>query len=214
MSAFEAAAQHGYGVELDVFLSRDEVPVISHDASLARIAGVDARIGQLTVAELARLRLDGTADGVPTLAAALAVLDSVPVMVEIKPQRVRAGRVEERTARVLEAHPGPWCVASFNPASVRWFRRNLPDAVRVLTASPSVEVRIPGMVVRRLAALRDLPSVAPHAVSYDVGGLPTAATDAWRAGGGVLVAWTAVGEAGLTRARQLADNVIFEHVLP
>lgn len=53
MPAFEAAAAAGIpGIELDVRLSRDGVPVVVHDADLMRLAGVDAAIAQLTLAEL------------------------------------------------------------------------------------------------------------------------------------------------------------------
>jgi glycerophosphoryl diester phosphodiesterase len=212
--AFAAAAERGYGSELDVFLSRDEVPVLLHDASLQRVAGLAARVGDLTAAELARVGLGGTDIGVPTLEQALAVMQDVPVMVEIKQARPRAGKLERLTAEVLDRHPGPWCVASFNPSSVRWFRRHRPDAIRVLTASPYLDGKLPKPVARRLAELRDAPSVQPHAVSYDLEGLPCAATDRWRERGGLLVTWTAVGQAGLDHAREVADNVIFEDVLP
>jgi glycerophosphoryl diester phosphodiesterase len=214
MPAFEAAADAGYGVELDVYLSRDEVPVILHDASLQRMTGAELRVGQLTAAQLAKIRLNGSDAHIPTLADALAVLREVPVMVEIKQPRVRAGKLEERIAEVLERHPGPYCVASFNPSAVRWFRRNRPETIRVLTASPFADVRLPRAIRTRLAELRDLPSVDPHGVSYDLEGLPNPATDAWRARGGPLVAWTAVGEDGLRRGRELADNVVFEDVRP
>jgi glycerophosphoryl diester phosphodiesterase len=212
--AFAAAAARGYGCELDVYLSRDEVPVLLHDASLQRVAGIDARVGDLTALQLADIHLEGTDVGIPTLAEALAVLREVPVMVELKQTRPRAGKLERLTAAVLDDHPGPWCVASFNPSSVRWFRRHRPEAVRVLTATAHLDGTVPRAVGRRLAELRDAPSVRPHAISYDLDGLPSGATDAWRERGGLLLTWTAVGPQGLARARALADNVIFEHVLP
>lgn len=214
LPAFVAAAAAGYGVELDVFLSRDDVPVIVHDSSLLRVARLDTRVGSLTVAELAELRLDGTDAYLPTLAEALDVLRDVPVMVEIKQARLRPGKLETRTAAVLDAHPGPFCVASFNPVSVRWFRRHRPEVIRVLTASPLTDARLPARLRTRLAELRDLPSVDPHAISYDILGLPSPIADAWRARGGPLVTWTAVGEDGVRRGYELADNVIFEHARP
>jgi glycerophosphoryl diester phosphodiesterase len=214
LSAFRAAAEAGYGVELDVFLSRDEVPVIIHDASLERMTGADARVGQLTAAQLAELRLEDTDAHIPTLAEALEVLRDVPVMVEIKQSRLRPGKLETRTAAVLDGHAGPYCVASFNPGSVRWFRRHRPNTIRVLTASPMADAKLPSALRTRLAEMRDLSSVNPHGISYDIHGLPTPVTDAWRARGGPLLTWTAVGEDGLRRGRELADNVIFEHVHP
>lgn len=214
LAAFAAAAEAGYGVELDVMLSRDRVPVISHDPTLERSADRPDRIADLTVAELAAVTIGGTREHVPTLASALAVLRRVPVMVEVKQPALRAGALEAAIAPVLDAHPGPVCVASFNPASLRWFRRRRPAAVRVLTAGPIDGVRLPRVVRRRLTELKEVRSVAPHAVSYDLTALPNGPCDAWRGRGGVLVTWTADSPSALARARELADNVIFEHVLP
>ncbi len=214
LAAFAAAAEAGYGVELDVTLSSDRVPVISHDPTLQRAANRPEKVADLTVAELGAVQLGGTREHVPTLAAALKLLTGVPVMVELKQPNLRAGALEAAVAPLLDTHPGPWCVASFNPASLRWFRRNRPEAVRVLTAGPIEEARLPAFLRRRLAELRDLAAVAPHAVSYDLAGLPNPTCDLWRARGGALVTWTATDDAALARARALADNVIFEHVTP
>ncbi|HLY13439.1 MAG TPA: glycerophosphodiester phosphodiesterase [Candidatus Limnocylindrales bacterium] len=53
------------GLEFDVRASRDGIPVLLHDESLARVQGVFAEVGTLTAAELA-------GHGVPSLAAVLA----------------------------------------------------------------------------------------------------------------------------------------------
>lgn len=214
LAAFAAAAEAGYGVELDVTLSRDRVPVISHDPTLQRAADRPERVAEMTVAALGGVRLGGTREHVPTLAAALRLLEDVPVMVELKQPNLRAGVLEQAVAPLLDAHPGEWCVAGFNPASLRWFRRHRPEAVRVLTAGPIEEAKLPPFLRRRLAELRDLASVAPHAVSYDLAGLPNPTCDLWRARGGALVTWTAADDAELVRAYEVADNVIFEHLAP
>jgi glycerophosphoryl diester phosphodiesterase len=212
LPAFAAARDAGYGVELDVHLTRDDVPVVVHDRDLERATGTAVRVGRVTLAELRELPLAGSDERVPTLAEALDVLGDTPVMVECKSLGVRAGRLERSVAEVLDDHDGPWCVAGFNPGTARWFRRNRPDAVRVLTAGPLEG--LPGPVRRRLAALADLEAVAPHAISYDLRGLPTARTNAWRDEGGLLVTWTVATEDDLARAGPLADTVIFEGIRP
>jgi hypothetical protein len=188
--------------------------VVVHDRDLTRLTGRPLRIGKVALEELAALPLVGSSETIPTLAAALDVLGTAPVMVEVKQAGLRAGALERAVAAVLARHPGPWCVAGFNPATTRWFRRHDPDAVRVLTAGALASSPLPAPVRRRLASLADLDAVAPHAVSYELEGLPTVVTDRWREAGGTLVTWTVEGDAELDRARSLADNLIFEGVRP
>lgn len=215
LPAFAAARDAGYGVELDVWVTRDRVPVVAHDPSLAAITGEGRRIADLTLAEVRARPLLGSDERVPTLTAALDVLGTTPTMVEVKSRRLTAGRAEADVAAALDVHRGPLCVASFNPATVRWFRRHRPDVTRVLTSGPPAGFApLPAPVRTRLAELRDLPGVAPAAVSYDHHGLPSAATDRWRERGGLLVTWTVADAATLDRVRDQADNVIFEHLRP
>lgn len=214
LAAFQAAADAGYGVELDVMLSRDGVPVIAHDPDLSRVAGRAERVGDLTLAELAEVRLEGTDEHVPTLAAALRVFPDLPVMVEVKNGSVRRRATESATAAVLDLHRGPVCVAGFNPATLRWFRRHRPHVPRVMTSGGLTDVPMAAVVRRRLEALRDLDAVDPIAVSYALEDLPHPATDAWRARGGALVTWTVTCEADLVKAREVADNHIFENIRP
>lgn len=196
------------------------MPVVTHDGTLARTTGVAARVARSTLAELSELRLGGTDERIATLAEALEVLGDTPVMVELKSLRLGAGRLEPAVAAVLDDEGGdgggpPRCVASFNPASLRWFRAHRPEVVRVLTSRPAERFTgLPGPVARRLARLADLDAVAPTAVSYDLAGLPAAAVDRWRDAGGAVIAWTATDAADLARAATLADAVIFEHVRP
>lgn len=73
-----AASTECDGVEFDVRFSRDGVPVIVHDETLARTHGDERAVSALGASELQRL-------GVPTLSDALAVLpDSLFLDVELK----------------------------------------------------------------------------------------------------------------------------------
>ena len=60
MAAFRRAAEHHFGVELDVHLTCDGRLAVIHDASLLRTAGVDVLVEDLTAEELQAYRLEGT----------------------------------------------------------------------------------------------------------------------------------------------------------
>jgi len=56
VAAFSRAMRDGAdGIELDVRLSRDQVPIVIHDASLRRTGLIDKLVGELTAEELQRI---------------------------------------------------------------------------------------------------------------------------------------------------------------
>ena len=127
LAAFRRAIEAGYGIELDVQLTGDGWLVVHHDGNTKRVCGVDAIIRQTAYADLPPLP-DGTP--IPTFADVLAlVAGQVPMIVEIK----HYGNPTENAARTLEAlrgYTGPYCVESFHPLAVRYFRRNAPGIIR------------------------------------------------------------------------------------
>ena len=138
LAAFRAAAEAGYGVELDVRLTRDGVPVISHDGDLRRTAGESGVVEGLDLSALQSYRLGGTEERIPTLAQALDILcpAHVPVVVELKaaPGRKRAPLCQ-KVLEELDRRDGDLCVESFDPRIVAWFRRHAPELLRgILTA--------------------------------------------------------------------------------
>ncbi|MFF4042104.1 glycerophosphodiester phosphodiesterase [Streptomyces sp. NPDC001816] len=76
-------------VEIDVRLTRDGVPVLLHDETLKRLWEHDRPLRSLSADEVRGL----TADGVPTLAQALAATGDSRVMLDL------CGRVDRRTVR-------------------------------------------------------------------------------------------------------------------
>lgn len=215
LAAFAAARDAGVGIELDVRLSSDGVPVVFHDRSLHR-DGRTVHVSRTTAADLATVRLDDSDETIPTLAAALDVAGPTPVMVELKNERARAGGLEAAAVTVMAAHDaaggGPTCAASFNPWTLRWLHRRRPAVDRVLTAGPMDNAAIPAGMKWTVRTLRLLARIEPVAVSYDVVGLDAPAVQEYRRIGGTVVAWTVSTPELLATARQLADNVIFERL--
>ncbi|MBW3079464.1 glycerophosphodiester phosphodiesterase family protein [Bifidobacterium simiiventris] len=57
LAAFAAAAEAGYGIELDLQLSADGQVIVVHDPDLLRVAGDPRRVADLTYDELTRIPL-------------------------------------------------------------------------------------------------------------------------------------------------------------
>lgn len=213
LAAFEAAVADGVGIELDVHLTADGHPVVTHDDDLARVTGRPLSVAGSTLARIAALRLGGTDQRIPTLSRVLDVVAGrVPVMVEIKNVRRQAGGLEPAVAAVLDGRPGPICIASFNPRTIGWFARHRPDVVRGQTSSSYADVQAPFLARRFLASMAANRWTRPHFVSYELSALPNAWCERWRARGGALVTWTVRSPQDVVKARAVADTAIFEHV--
>ena len=130
LAAFEIAARNGYGIELDVRLTKDKRVVVFHDDDLRRMCGVSRKVSELTLRELKTLRLRNTGLTIPTFEEALKQIHGrVPILVEIKgekPDPALCGRV----AYLLDTYRGPFCVESFSPFILAWFKKHRPSYAR------------------------------------------------------------------------------------
>ncbi len=132
LAAFARAVSLGYGIELDVRLSRDRRVMVFHDEDLTRMCGVKGKISDYTYAELRRFRLKGTNQEIPTLDEVLALVRGrVPVMIEIKGEGTRPhSALCVRVAHRLDPYPGAYGVVSFNPLVLSWFKNYRPSYAR------------------------------------------------------------------------------------
>lgn len=130
LEAFKQARDAGYGIELDVQLSKDGEVVVFHDDTLDRVCGVEGRVDELDCARLQELPLCGTEQRMPLFGEVLEVINgSVPLIVELKNGR-RNKELCEKTHALLSGYRGDYCIESFNPLIVGWFRKNAKDVFR------------------------------------------------------------------------------------
>ena len=134
MSAFRAAVERGYGIELDVRLSSDNVLVVFHDDTLNRVVGIDGRVDAFTYKELSKMHLSGKEDTIPSFSEVLRLVGGrVPLLVEIKEDAGNSA-VSTAVAEMLKSYSGDYIVESFNPFSVANVKKALPDvAVGILS---------------------------------------------------------------------------------
>ena len=131
LPAFKAAAEAGYGAELDVQLSKDGQVVVFHDDTLNRVCGVDARVDAYDYNELKNMSLCGTAEGIPLFTEVLEAFGkgTGPLIVELK-TGPKNDELCRKTYEILKSYPGVYCIESFDPFIVNWFKKNAPEIVR------------------------------------------------------------------------------------
>lgn len=126
LAAFEMAARNGFGIELDIQLSKDKKVMVFHDYDLKRMCGVDKKLCDLTYSELSELSLNGTQYKIPTLSDVLKLVDGrVPLLIELKGENQNTEACQKAVA-FLDKYDGPFCVESFNPLLLSWMKKHRP----------------------------------------------------------------------------------------
>ena len=124
LGAFRNAVENGYGIELDVQLSRDKKIVVFHDYTLKRMCGAGGRISDYTYDELSRMKLQGTEYTIPSFVDVLRLVGGkVPLLIELKGEDTNA-ELCKLIAPILDKYKGAYSVESFNPFLLRWFKKN------------------------------------------------------------------------------------------
>ncbi len=130
LRAFQKAVEAGFGIELDVQLTKDGIPVVFHDFTLKRICGEESKICQYTYEDLQQYPLCGTDQRIPKLEEVLKLVDGrVPLIVELKTDNLDI-KVCGKADALLAGYPGMYCIESFNPLAVLWYRRNRKEVAR------------------------------------------------------------------------------------
>lgn len=135
-AAFVAAANAGFGVELDVHLTADNQLVVIHDSNLTRMCGVARMVEDCPLSELRGYRLQQTDEGIPTFEEVLNIFEgreegAAPLIVELKVAHDNAAALTQAAMEVLDAHNVPYCIESFDPRVLAWLRINRPEVVRI-----------------------------------------------------------------------------------
>jgi glycerophosphoryl diester phosphodiesterase len=216
LAAFQRAIDCGIGIELDVGLSADGVPVVHHDATLDRMCAVPAAVSRMPAAALTRLRLDGTEHTLPSLAAAMHLVGgAVPVLVDLKAGLGRAERrrLIDSIAILLRSYRGSVGVVGFDPWLLQGMATQAPRVARGqsggIDASTLRSAPLSRVVRHPVDELWTMRVSRPHFVSFNVARMPSASLVRARERRPV-VAWTVRGAADFRLAQECADAVIVE----
>ena len=130
LAAFQKAVDAGVGIELDVRLSSDGVAMVFHDKTLERMCGVEGSVWDYTSQELQQMTLLDTEYTIPTLQQAIELIaGQVPVIVEHKMDLVDTA-ICQSSYNVMKDYQGNWCMKSFDPRALIWYKSNAPEVIR------------------------------------------------------------------------------------
>ena len=130
MTAFQKAVDMGFGIELDIQLTRDNIPVVFHDFTLKRICGYEGKLREFTYDELLQFDLLKSDEKIPKLEDVLKMVNGrVPLIIEFKTEWKDLS-VCPAADKMLQTYQGPYCIESFNPLAVYWYRKNRRDILR------------------------------------------------------------------------------------
>ncbi len=149
MAAFKKAVDAGYGIECDVQLTKDGIPVVFHDFTLERVARFDdeaahagedhnrdgslkvpGKVIDYTYDELLSFHIMNSNEKIPKFEDFLKLVDGkVPLIVELKIE-LKDLSVCPKADAMLRNYKGLYCIESFNPLGLYWYRRNHPEIMR------------------------------------------------------------------------------------
>ncbi len=219
-SAFKAAIAGGYAIETDVQISADGEAMVHHDFALGRLTLGSRLIAAMTAAGLKEVPFKDTADRMMTLGELCTfTAGRTPLLIELKSRFDGDLRLAGRAAEVVKAYSGPVALMSFDPAPIAALKELAPGIPRGIVAERHYEDNewrsLSRAQRRSLAFLLHAPRTRPHFVAYHVKDLPSPGP--WIARhvfGRPLLTWTVRTPEDRARAKQWADQMIFEGFRP
>lgn len=207
-SAILAALDGGFGIECDVQLSRDNVPMVFHDWELDRLTAESGDVAARDADDLSEIALSGSADTIWRLAEMLELVrGKTPILIEIKSlPDFDIANACSAIASCICGYDGPLAVMSFDPRMGEWFAAHAPHLTRGLVATDTYDHgflsawRTPGALER----------ARPDFLACDIRDLPNALSEIWREADRPLLTWTVRSHELSLRAQTHADAAISE----
>lgn len=212
ISAFSRAIDRGYGIELDIRLSRDGTLVVFHDDTLDRVCGISGKVNEKSLDELKKYKLSDTEDTIPSLAEVLELVGGrVPLLVEIKEEKGSTA-VTEAAIDLLSSYEGEFIVESFNPYSIALFKKRMPKVLRgILSDSFLKDKNFKNTLGFILQFMLTNVLARPNFVAFGKNGYKNPSLRICKTLGAVTLAWTTHSENEENEALSHGfDGLIFE----
>lgn len=129
MAAFKRAVKAGYGIELDIQLSKDGQVVVTHDFHLKRNCGIEGEVAQFDYEELKHFPVFHSEETIPLFQEVLEMVDGkVPLIVELKYKK--GSQICQKASEILDEYKGEYVIESFHPQVLLWYKKHRPQIRR------------------------------------------------------------------------------------
>lgn len=131
--AITMAIEAGLGIEIDVQMSRDLVPMVFHDETLARLTDRRERLNFLSAEEISKIRYSAGGDTIISLQDCLSLIGGrVPLLIEVKSHWTGKAEMEHSVLDICSQYAGtqnsgshctsPLRIMSFDPSVIQRFQ--------------------------------------------------------------------------------------------
>ncbi|NMB98182.1 MAG: glycerophosphodiester phosphodiesterase [Clostridiaceae bacterium] len=213
--AFEKAVEMKFGIELDVHISKDEQVIVFHDDTLKRACGVDKEVSSMTYDMLKTYNLFNTDTQIPLFKEVLDLVSGkVPIIIELK-SCCNIEKLCTAVSNILDNYNGLYCIESFDPRIVKWFRINRSEVSRGQLSTSLYKSNLSLPVAFAITNLLTNVITRPHFIAYDFNSRQNLSflicRKLFKAN---TVAWTIRNRNDLDKAKNLFDTFIFESFIP
>ena len=213
LSAFKNAIKHGYAIEIDLQMTKDNKIVVFHDDTLDRMTNGNGKVSDKTLDEIKQLTLKNSQEKVPTFDEFLSFINGkTPVLIEIKDHK-NIGIAEEKIAKSLKKYNGQFAIQSFNPKITKWFKQHTSFCAGILSCF-FCDVKLAWYKKLLLKNLYLLKNVHADFVSYEANAGFYFKKLKRLKGKIPILFWTIKSNDEMQKVKSVCDNVIFENFLP
>lgn len=207
LTAFQRAADKGFGIELDVRPGQDGVPIVFHDSLLDRMTGSSGLVAQRDAAALIQIPLTDSQDTIPTLSDVLGALPTTcPILCELKIDGETDARIfAQAVGAMLDRYSGPAAAMSFSEAAFAALPKSLMRGQLIAPSSMVGAQAVRNLIERSYIARADY--IACHVSDAELVS-DTKAEDL------PLAVWTVTDRELHDRVSSVSNAVIFEHYDP
>jgi len=191
LASFRRAIENGYGIELDVRMTRDKVLIAFHDSTFNGVKIEDTYLSDLDT-------------DTPTIKETLELIEKMNgvVLLEVKKSR-HIKELRESLMKQIKYVNINFAIISFNPRTVRWFKKNgcivgqsiedcnMPRRLKQVSINASIKISDPDFLVVEKTLLQN----------SEIKKLREKLK---------IISWTIQSESEKKEALSLSDNIIFD----